>query len=398
MNGTTGNDQILITQAGSTYTIHNGSWTSTVTGSFSKVVVKGAGGDDAITLDATVTENADLYGDAGNDTISGGGGSDRVFGGAGSNVLSGGYGYDTIVTIGSTSDTVSGGLGYDTFWMDNSPYEVITDQAASEAGLVHRVSSFLGGVTTLLAGQNLADPKTTDASMVYKNFATSPLFGASGPLEDDISQGYVGDCWFLSSVASVAKLNPGRIRQMMVDLGDGTYAVQFTRNGQKVFARVDADLPTWSSGSLAYADFGKGGSLWVAILEKAMTEYRGTGDGYDDIDGGWMTEAFSAMGLVGSDINGTSASDLVNKISAALAAGRAVTYAVGTVPAGAPLIGNHAYTVDHMGHDSKGNVVVVLRNPWGVDGAGSDGANDGYVTVTPQQLYAASLGAASAAV
>jgi hypothetical protein len=75
-----------------------------------------------------------------------------------------------------------------------------------------------------------------------------------------------------------------------------------------------------------------------------------------------------------------------------------VTYAVGTVPAGAPLVGNHAYTVDHMGKDSKGNVVIVLRNPWGVDGAGSDGANDGYVTVTPQQLFAASLGAASAAV
>jgi hypothetical protein len=31
---------------------------------------------------------------------------------------------------------------------------------------------------------------------------------------------------------------------------------------------------------------------------------------------------------------------------------------------------------------------LVLRNPWGMDGAGSDGRNDGYVTLTAAQAYA----------
>ena len=43
-------------------------------------------------------------------------------------------------------------------------------------------------------------------------------------------------------------------------------------------------------------------------------------------------------------------------------------------------------------------VGVRLRNPWGVDGAGSDGANDGYVTLTGAQALAAMSGAVSAAV
>ncbi len=40
-----------------------------------------------------------------------------------------------------------------------------------------------------------------------------------------------------------------------------------------------------------------------------------------------------------------------------------------------------------------------LRNPWGVDGNSvTDGANDGYVTVTAQQAYDSFLGFTSAAV
>ena len=103
--------------------------------------------------------------------------------------------------------------------------------------------------------------------MAYKNFATNPLFSDGGPSEDDIQQGYVGDCWYLSSLSSVAKVNPDRIRQSVVDLGDGTFAVQFFRNGQAVFERVDADFATWY-GQMAYANTGKGGSLWVAVMER----------------------------------------------------------------------------------------------------------------------------------
>ena len=46
-----------------------------------------------------------------------------------------------------------------------------------------------------------------------------------------------------------------------------------------------------------------------------------------------------------------------------------------------------------MTKDASGNVIsITLRNPWGVDGAGNDGNNDGYVTITPAQAFAGYLG------
>ena len=404
INGTTGSDNITVSQSGNVFTIKNGLWSTTVTGTFTKLVVKGLGGTDSINLDASITENADIYGGAGNDTLTGGSGNDRIFAGAGNNVVNGGAGNDTIITVGSNSDTVNGGAGTDSYWMDSSTTEVITDLSAVEkaAKHEHRISGFIGGVSTTLNGQSFAEPATTNASMVYKNFSTMPLFSEKGPSVDDINQGYVGDCWYLSSLASVAKVNPDKISQSVVDLGDGTYAVQFTRNGQNVFSRVDGNLATWSGNSVAYANVknSQGNSaLWVAIMEKAMTQFMGTTASYKNIDGGWMSVAYDSMGLSERNIWASSATDLVTQLNTALAANKAVTLGIGSVQAGAPLIGGHAYTVDHLNKDDKGNVVsITLRNPWGVDGAGNDGKNDGYVTATPAQVFAGLLGATAAIV
>ncbi len=400
VTGTTGNDQISISQNGNSYTVRNGSWSSVVTGSFTKVVVKGNGGNDSIVLDKSVTENADLYGGAGNDTLAGGSGNDQLFAGAGSNVLYGQGGNDTFVTIGSTADSVSGGDGSDSFWMDNSTSEIVTDLTKSEsaAGHLHKVTGFLGGVSKLLAGQKLADPSVVEAGAAYKNFAGSALFSDSGPAEDDVKQGQTGDCWFLATLSSVAKINADRIRQSVVDLGDGTYAVQFTVSGKTTFIRVDADFQTFSWGGLTYADKGRGNSMWVAVMEKALATVV---QGYEvnGIDGGWMADAYAYLGASSQNIWGaTSATDLFNKLSTALKSGKSATFAIANVPAGAPLIASHAYTVDHVTLDAKGNMTVTLRNPWGIDGAGNDGANDGYVTITAQQAFSALLGASIAAV
>ena len=404
INGTPGSDKITVKQSGNVYTIQNGLWSTTITGTFTKLVVKGNGGNDSITLDPSVTENADIYGGAGNDTLTGGSGNDRIFAGAGNNVVDGGAGNDTIITLGSSSDTVTGSAGTDTFWMDASATEVLTDLSAVEkaAKHEHRVGGFLGGVSTALNGQTFAEPTTTNASMVYKNFSNQPLFSDKGPSEDDINQGYIGDCWYLSSLSSVAKVNPDKINQSVVDLGDGTYAVQFTRNGQNVFARVDGNLATWGGSSVAYAKVtnSQGNSaLWVAIMEKAMTQFMGTTASYKNIDGGWMSVAYDSMGLSEKNLWSSSVTDLVTQLDAALTANKAVTLGIGSVPAGAPLIGGHAYTVDHLNKDATGKVVsITLRNPWGVDGAGNDGKDDGYVTATPAQVFGGLLGATAAIV
>ena len=74
-----------------------------------------------------------------------------------------------------------------------------------------------------------------------------------------------------------------------------------------------------------------------------------------------------------------------------------LTVGINSVPNGAALIGGHAYTVDKVNVDATGKVTsVVLRNPWGVDGAGNDGKNDGYVTISLSTLFAASYGGTAA--
>jgi hypothetical protein len=230
----------------------------------------------------------------------------------------------------------------------------------------------------------------TSSSYRYQSFSNRPLFGTSGPLKSDVYQGYVGDCYFVATLSAIAKTDPADIRKSITELGDGTYAVQFHRGTKSVYVRVDADLPT-SSGTLAYARLGSNGSLWVALMEKAFTYFR-YGDGkYASISGGWMSEAFAAMGATSSTLSGfTNGTSMLRAVQSLLSQGKAVTYAVFNAGS-APLISQHAYTVDGVIYNSSGVPVSLrLRNPWGFDGAGHDSNTaDGYVTVTAAQAYSA---------
>jgi hypothetical protein len=238
------------------------------------------------------------------------------------------------------------------------------------------------------------EPKLTDASLHYQDFSNEPLFAAAGPSENDIHQGEVGDCWFVATLSSIAKTDPGLITKDVTAVGDGTFEVNFTKGGVADTVRVDGMLPVTSWGAVAYAGLGAEGSLWVAIVEKAYATIRTTADSYDSMNSGWMNEAFSAFG--DSSVTTTSvynAQSLLNTVAQDLAANKAVVMGIGTPADAAPLIGSHAYTVDSVIKDANGIVTgLVLRNPWGVDGAGNDGNNDGYVTVTGQQAFDSMLG------
>ena len=144
------------------------------------------------------------------------------------------------------------------------------------------------------------DPGFAQDYVSYRNFSYRPLFAVGGPSAGDVVQGAVGDCWFLASLASVAKADPQEIRQRIADLGDGTYIVQFKSAGKDVHVRVDADLPSYSTSSLAYAGFGAGGSIWAAIMEKAYAMFRKGEASYASLESGWMSEAFGDLGFTSS--------------------------------------------------------------------------------------------------
>ena len=406
-------DHIVVAPVAGGFQISNGAWSTTVNGAFDSILVRAGRGNDVVTIDPAITIPAILFGGVGDDSLTGGAGNDKLYGQGGADMLNGGAGDDVMVNVGdSRYDRAAGGDGFDGFWTDSAASEQITDASADELaqGAVHRISSFRGfstmrrGVARAnrvgidLNGGNIADPGLDDPSARYTNFATNPLFAADGPSADDVVQGYLGDCWYLSTLSAMARTNANSIRQAVVELGDGTYAVQFANpNGANVFVRVDADLPTAAWGGMQYADLGKQDSLWVAIMEKAYACYRDGGlASYSDLDGGWMDEAFSDLGHDSTQIwDATNGDDLLGRIAAELDAGKAVTLAIYTPNNGAPVIASHAYTVVSVDTDSQGHKTLVLRNPWGIDGAGHDGLDDGYVRLTPLQAFTSFWGVIS---
>jgi len=76
--------------------------------------VIGGRGDDVITVNipGNTRIKTQLYGNAGNDTITGGDGNDSLFGGPGNDTLSGGKGHDTL-RGGTGNDSLVGGGGND---------------------------------------------------------------------------------------------------------------------------------------------------------------------------------------------------------------------------------------------------------------------------------------------
>lgn len=404
INGTTRSDSITVQAVSGGVQVSNGAWSKTVGGSFDSVAVRGGRGNDRITIDPSITTPVLAWGGIGNDTITGGSGNDKLYGEGGADNVNGGAGDDVIISIGDArNDLAAGGAGSDSFWVDAFSTEQVTDASADElaGGTVHRVSGFQtvqtsrrgkvrsSRLTTELSAQNLADP-AAGAGVSYRNFSSKPLFATAGPSADDVNQGHVGDCWYLATLAAIATTDANAIRQSVVELGDGTYAVQFANGNGKVFVRVDGDLAVASWGGLQYAGLGAQGSVWVAIMEKAYTFVRyGGRAAYANLDGGWMDEAFADLGYVSNDIwSATDGTELLGKIEEELAGGKAVTIAIRASADGAPVIGSHAYTVVAVETDEAGNKTLVVRNPWGVDGAGNDGSDDGYVRLTAQQTIA----------
>jgi hypothetical protein len=449
VNGTNSADTFVIGKSGNSIFVQDGITQHGYSSSLiNKIVVNGNGGDDNINVSSAVTKPTVIHGGEGNDVIHGGGGNnniwgdngnDKLYGGTGSGMnviyggagddqlwaghgksyLSGDDGNDTLVTIGgSHADSALGGNGTDSFWVDAETTEKTPDVSSTELALgnVHRVAGFNGGVSRDRLGQNLSDPDAYDPAHSYlpdyANFSAQPLFASTGPSEDDIHQGLVGDCFFLAVLSGTAKNDPNRIRQSVVDLGDGTFAVQFQDYGTS-FIRVDADLPVYSyTTSTYYEHLGTQNSIWAAIMEKAFAARQVGGGQYSFLNGGEISSSLMMLG--GSNLTAIKGGDAVStldNIQNELAAGETVCAATPNFDPtnGCPCIGDHAYTVDRVNYVSGYRwttfglqyyhvpVSIVLRNPWGYDGAGTDSnTSDGYVTVTADQYFGYFTGAVGA--
>ncbi len=374
INGSSANDNITVSSANGILTVTNGAYSQQYTGVYGDIVIHGGDGNDVITVQGSVNIATLLYGDAGNDTI-----------------LASGSGYNIIVTIGGGNDTVTGNGINTSFWVDQAGTDVVNASATEiAAGHVHQVASFYQPYTTdvtssqyvskELLGQNLTDP-AGNGTVTYTNRS---LWG-NGPSQSDIYQGGIADCYLLADLQSAAQESPAKLMESVVDLGDGTYAVQFKRNGVSTYVRVDGDFGGGSG-------IGSESGVWSLVIEKAYAFFRNGGNSYSSLNYGDPASTARDLGysLSYMAVSSGSAAALSASVQSALSSGIGLVVATsGSIKSGAPLIGSHAYSIVGTTTSSSGEILFMLRNPWGFDGAGSDGnASDGIVLLTYAQMTA----------
>jgi len=243
-------------------------------------------------------------------------------------------------------------------------------------------------------------------------YVSGSLFGLDGtPALPDIQQGFLGDCYFLSSLGAVLLQNPTAIQNMFIDNGDNTYTVRFfgEQNGNPTsadYVTVDRYLPVnvtvGLSGGYQFAAYdatGNGG-IWVALLEKAFAQFAEDGlaqrpanasgrvlNSYGSIEGGWGAQTMPTItgtpGIIFSNNPGYAQVSTygggmlsLQQIAADLAQGHSITADTIQLPTRIDritgIVGGHEYVVIGANLTSG---TVTLYNPWG-DSSYSTGSTD----------------------
>lgn len=214
---------------------------------------------------------------------------------------------------------------------------------------------------------------------------------------DAIKQGSIGDCYYVSSLAAVAKAHPEMIRDAIKDNGNGTYTVTFP--GDKDHP-ITVKAPTEAEQGLY--NHGSPNGLWASVMEKAYGDYcnqhfwrrsplniTGGNTPEEGADGGGRTAGAMKL-LMGKDVftntttftfQSTMARDFEHAFSSHPA--KAVTAGInGSLPFTGEQTSDgfykgHAYTITNFVPDGKGGGMVTIRNPWG----GTDGTTSGTITI-----------------
>jgi hypothetical protein len=224
-----------------------------------------------------------------------------------------------------------------------------------------------------------ADLPGLPAGISYRATAGS-LFNGTPSYRDEI-QGELGDCYFISSLGSIADASPAAVENMFIYNGDNTWTVRFYYNGAADYVTVNNMLPVNSAGQLVFADYGKTASstsntLWIPLAEKAYAQWNQTGkegrDGqnlYSSIAGGWMADVDAQV--LGHSANSYALTTSSNQAALVSAMNNKLAVTIGTDTSNLSsdllsygLYGSHAYAI--IGYNSAAGTFI-LYNPWGCD-------------------------------
>ncbi|KAK0203050.1 hypothetical protein DFS33DRAFT_1489094 [Desarmillaria ectypa] len=251
----------------------------------------------------------------------------------------------------------------------------------------------------------LASEETYNPSDVLRvtQIFDNPQFFIDGASSNDIFQGAIGDCWFVSALATVCT-PPGLVERFCVarDEKVGVYGFIFFRDNKWVDVVIDdllyTSIPKFEelggpekqlyhndkalynrssrkgSATLYFARSGTDGETWVPLIEKAYAKLHGS---YGALSGGWACEAVED--LTGGVTCFIPANDILDPdlfwTEELLKANHdrlfGVTFNVLDSSRNGEdsikvsgLMGGHVYSVLRA-IECKGKRFVVVRNPWG---------------------------------
>ena len=244
-----------------------------------------------------------------------------------------------------------------------------------------------------------------------------PLFGANGPSYADVSQGNVGDCYFVAALAETAMQDPSLIENMIQANGNGTYSVEFHVNGADDFVTVNDELPVmlggyeWNNGSTL--EFDNSSTLWSPLIEKAYaqlmeqigvtpgTDTGQNGNSYADISGG-NGQGISLITGQQYDTYSTSpgenTSSLASTLQNDLLGGQEVLLATSDNAVTGNLVAGHTFEVISINAAAD---TAILQNPWNTAASGTSQAMQFTISLgalaQDQATFYASHGSAAAA-
>jgi len=195
------------------------------------------------------------------------------------------------------------------------------------------------------------------------------------PKASDVSQGELGDCWFLSSLA-VLSAYPELVKRLLVTTARsqcGVYCVRLCVGGQWKLFFVDDYFPCDSNGFPVFLQPQRQ-TLWPLLIEKAFAKMHGA---YAAIDGGRTEEALAILtGLPCKTVDDIHKAESITstKLFQVLVGWHKLGFIctascghtnraqgdykrMGLQPA-------HAYTILGVAQ-VNGSQLVKLRNPWG---------------------------------